>query len=83
MKKTLKNTVIKTSTMEEGYIGREIIVDEDVIETAKAKIDGIYWTIKNVGEPVKKGDKVKITGIEGNKLLVEKEKKLKIEGEDK
>ncbi len=74
MKKTLKNTVMKTSTMEESYIGREITVDEDVIETARAKIDGIYWTIKNIGEPVRKGDKIKITGIEGNKLVVKKEK---------
>lgn len=78
MKKTLKSTIKKTSTMEESYIGREITVDEDVIETAKAKIDGIYWTIKNVGEPIKKNDKVRIIGIEGNKLVVEKEKKVKI-----
>lgn len=83
MKKTLRKTVKKTSTMEESYIGRELTVDEDVIETAKVKIDGIYWTIKNIGEPVKKNDKVKIIGIEGNKLVVEKEKKAKIEEEAK
>jgi membrane protein implicated in regulation of membrane protease activity len=83
MKKTLRNTVKRTSTMEESYIGMEITVDEDVIETAKAKIGGIYWTIKNVGEPIMKADKVKIIGIEGNKLVVEKEKKINIEGEVK
>jgi membrane protein implicated in regulation of membrane protease activity len=74
IKNMLRGTIKKTSTMEESYIGREITVDEDLIETARAKIDGIYWTIKNVGDPVKKGDKVKITGIEGNKLVVRKEK---------
>jgi membrane protein implicated in regulation of membrane protease activity len=74
VKKTLKVTVKKTPTMEESYIGRELAVDEDLVETARVKIDGIYWTIKNIGEPVKKGDKVKITGIEGNKLVVKKEK---------
>lgn len=81
MKRTLKNTVKKTSTMEEGYIGREITVDEDVIETAKVKVDGIYWTIKNIGDPIKKNDRVKITGLEGNKLLVMKERLEEIEGE--
>ena len=81
IKSTLKGTVKKTSTMEESYIGREITVDEDLVETARAKIDGIYWTIKNIGEPVKKGDKVKITGLEGNKLVVKKEKLEKKEEE--
>lgn len=73
MRNYFKGTVTKTKTMEESYIGRELNVDEDVIVKAKAKIDGIYWTIKNVGEPVKKGDKVEIIGIEGNKLVVKKD----------
>lgn len=77
MRKTLKNTVSKTSTMEESYIGRQITIDEDIIEKASVKIDGIYWTVKNSGTPIKKGDTVKITGIEGNKIIVSK-----IEGEE-
>jgi membrane protein implicated in regulation of membrane protease activity len=81
VKKTLKATVKKTPTMEESYIGRELTVDEDIVETARLKMDGVYWTIKNIGEPVKKGDKVKITGIEGNKLVVRKEKLEKKEEE--
>jgi membrane protein implicated in regulation of membrane protease activity len=81
VKKTLKTTVKKTPTMEESYIGRELTVDEDLVETARVKINGIYWTIKNIGEPVKKGDKVKITGLEGNKLVVMKEKTEKKEEE--
>ena len=83
MKKTLRGTVSKTNTMEEGYIGREITVDEDLIEKAKVKIDGIYWTIKNIGDPVKKGDKISIIGIEGNKLIVEKLKIKELEEENK
>lgn len=73
MRKSLKGTVSKTKTMEESYIGRELNVDEDVVEKAMLKLDGIYWTIKNIGEPVKKGDKVKVVGIEGNKLIVKKD----------
>lgn len=73
VRKSLRKTVTKTSTMEESYVNRELNVDEDIIETARVKIDGIYWTIKNSGEPVKKGDKVVIKGIEGNKLIVKKQ----------
>lgn len=72
VKKTIKKTVPKTLKQEESYIGREFLIDEDVIEKAIMKIDGIYWTVKNNGEAIRKGDKIKITGIEGNKLLVKK-----------
>lgn len=73
VRKYLGRSVTKTTTMEEGYINRVIIADEDFIETAKVKIDGIYWTVKNYGEPIKKGDSVVITAIEGNKLIVKKQ----------
>lgn len=72
VKKTIKRTVPKTLKMEEGYINREFLIDEDVIDKAIMKVDGIYWTVKNDGEPIKKGDKIKVTGIEGNKLVVKK-----------
>lgn len=74
VKDTIKKTVKKTKTMEEEYIGRIITVDEEVIERAHIKIDGIYWTVKRVGEPVEKGDKVKVIEIDGNKILIEKYK---------
>lgn len=84
MKKTLKGTVKKITTMEESYIGRKLTVDEDVIEKTIIKLDGIYWTIKNIGEPIKKGDRIIVTGIEGNKLVVKKFiEKVKIEEENK
>ena len=72
VKNTIKRTIAKTPTTEQGYIGREITVDEEVIDKATIKIDGIYWTVKNEGELIKKGDKVKITGIEGNKLTIKR-----------
>ncbi|WP_207751753.1 NfeD family protein [Clostridium rhizosphaerae] len=83
VRRTLKGSVAKTPTMEESYIGREITIDEDIIETAKVKIDGIYWTIKNSGEPIKKEDIVKITGIDGNKLVVAKNKNEEVREEIK
>lgn len=71
-KEILKKSVDKIPTMEVGYVGKEVLVDNDVMEKTMVKIDGVYWTIKNQGEPIKKGDKVKVTGVEGNKLIVKK-----------
>ncbi|QGU95567.1 NfeD family protein [Clostridium bovifaecis] len=72
VKKTIKKTVPITPTMEENYIGQEFISDKDIEQKATIKYEGIYWTVKNEGEYIQKGDKVKIIGIEGNKLLVKK-----------
>lgn len=72
VKKLIKKSVPKVETMEEGYIGRELIISEEVIEKAIIKFEGIYWTVKNMGTPIRKGDKVQIIGLEGNKLLIKK-----------
>ena len=72
VKKTIKKTVSKTLTMEEAYIGMEFTLTEDMDEKGKIKFQGVYWTVKNVGEPLKKGDLVQVIGIEGNKLLIGK-----------
>lgn len=72
VKKTIKKTVPITPTMEEKYIGQEFLAEKDIDRKATIKFEGIYWTVKNDGELIKKGDIIKITGIEGNKLLVRK-----------
>ncbi|WP_298840581.1 NfeD family protein [Clostridium sp.] len=72
VKKTIKKTVTKTLTMEEGYIGKEFTITKDIDEKGNIKFQGIYWTVKNDGEPLKKGDLVRVTGIEGNKLVIAK-----------
>lgn len=72
VKNTIKKSIVMTPTTEQGYIGRELTIDEEIVDRATIKIDGIYWTVKNEGQQVKKGDKVKITGIEGNKLTIRK-----------
>ncbi|MBZ9606909.1 NfeD family protein [Clostridium estertheticum] len=72
VKKTIKKTVKKTLTMEEGYVGKEFTITKDIDEKANIKFQGIYWTVKNVGEPLKKGELVQVIGIEGNKLLITK-----------
>lgn len=72
VKKTIKKTVPVTRRMEEEYIGQTFICHKDIKDKATIKFEGIYWTVKNIGEDIKKGDVVKIIGIEGNKLVIKK-----------
>lgn len=69
-KKKFKVNQNHTPLMEETYIGKVMIAENDIIETSKIKVSGIYWTAYNKGKLIKKGDKFVITGLEGNKLTV-------------
>lgn len=57
----------------EKFVGRELILGSDLDEQnyGLITIDNEKWHIK-AKEPLKKGDKVKIVGIEGVSLVVEK-----------
>lgn len=70
VKKKFKAGENKVATMEQTYIGKVMTAEEDILETSKIKVSGIYWTAYNKGEIIKKGDKFIITGIEGNKLII-------------
>lgn len=69
-KKKFKADVNHVPTMEQAYIGKEMIANEDMEEKSKIKVSGIYWTAYNKGKIIKKGERYIITGIEGNKLIV-------------
>ena len=72
IKRKIKVDNIGTKTMEQSYIGRKIILDENVEDSSLIKFEGIYWTFKSVSGPLKKGTEVEIIGIEGNKILIKK-----------
>lgn len=72
VKKNIKKSVKRTPVREETYIGKILIADEDIIEEGKAKVDGVYWQVSNIGEDIEKGDKVKITEVRGNKIIITK-----------
>lgn len=69
-------SIKRTPLMEETYIGRVMEATEDIKDRASIKVNGIYWTIQNYGEEIKCGEKFKIVGLEGNKLIIEKERKI-------
>lgn len=75
-KKKFKTSVKRTPLMEETYIGRVMKAEENIGQRAKVKVDGIYWTVQNSGEEIKAGDNFKIIGIEGIKLIIEKEEEV-------
>nr|WP_048058104.1 NfeD family protein [Methanothermococcus okinawensis] len=68
----------------ERFIGRELILQNDLDKQGYGLItlDNEKWHIKAT-EPLKKGDKIKIVGIEGVSLIVkkvdDKKEKLKID----
>lgn len=72
VKKKIKNTVKYTPLREETYIGKELTVDENMINSNSVKVDGVYWKMRNAGDEIKYGDKVKIVSVEGNKILIKK-----------
>ena len=76
VKKKFKKSVKRTPLMEETYIGRIMKAEEDIIEKARVKVDGIYWTVLNTGEEIKAGENFKIIGIEGIKLIIKKEEEI-------
>ncbi|MDV4151031.1 NfeD family protein [Clostridium sp. AL.422] len=75
-KKKFKTSVKRTPLMEETYIGRVMKAEDDIEKRAKVKVDGIYWTVQNTGAEIKAGDNFKIIGIDGIKLIIEKEEEI-------
>lgn len=69
-KKKFKADLNQVPTMEQSYIGKVMVAEEDMGETSKIKVSGIYWTAYNKGKVIKKGERYTIIGIEGNKLIV-------------
>jgi Membrane protein implicated in regulation of membrane protease activity len=72
VKKTIKKSVKAIPTREKTYIGKQITVDDDIIEKGSVKVDGVYWSVIKEGDMIQKGDKVEIVGIEGNKIIIKK-----------
>lgn len=72
IKKKIKIENIGTKTMEQSYIGKKLTIDEDIEDSSLIKFEGIYWTFKTISGPLKKGTRVEIIGIEGNKIVIKK-----------
>lgn len=78
VKRIIKKSIVVTKTMEQEYIGREYIAEEKITSKANIKVDGIYWTAKNKGGTIDKGEKYKIVGIDKTKLVIKPSKEVKV-----
>lgn len=76
VRKKYKAGAKRVPLMEENYIGRSFIANEDIEREGRIRLDGVYWGIINYGEKIKKGEKFKITSIEGIKLVIRKEEEI-------
>ena len=61
----------KTDTGKEGLIGMQAEARSDLNLTGQVFVHGEYWNARS-SEPVHKGEKVTVTGIEGLTLIVKK-----------
>lgn len=73
VRKNIKKSIKPTLTREKTYVGKNIIIDKEMVNNNGIRIDGVYWKVKNEGYTIKNGDKIKVVGMEGNKLIIKKE----------
>ncbi|HHV70991.1 MAG TPA: NfeD family protein [Clostridia bacterium] len=72
IKKYLNKEGQKFMTTEQRIIGREYTAEEEIKGEATVKLEGIYWTVRNEGADIKKGERFLVERVEGNKLVVRK-----------
>lgn len=72
----LKRPVV---TGKEGIIGQVVTAKTDIAPVGKIFADGAWWSAETDGEPIKKGDSVRIVGMEGLKIKVVKDDESKEE----
>lgn len=71
-RKKFKINERKSKTREEELIGLAYKADEDIIDSANIKLDGVLWRAVNNGDMIKKGEMYKIVDFKGNKVIIEK-----------
>ncbi|AVP65511.1 nodulation efficiency protein D [Clostridium botulinum] len=72
VKKIIKKQENSILSIEKNYIGEIFIADKDIKDEGVLRFQGVYWRVTNSGDYIKKGDKVKIISVKGNKIFVEK-----------
>ncbi|WP_251862496.1 NfeD family protein [Clostridium sp. Marseille-Q2269] len=72
VKKIIKKQQNSLLAIEKNYVGETFTADKDVKDEGVLKFQGVYWRVINTGSYVKKGDKVKIMSVEGNKIFIKK-----------
>lgn len=72
LKKKYKAMHKRMPLMEETYIGKKFIAEEDIEQKVQIKVGGEYWTAINEGQMIYKNEKFEIIGIDGIKLKIKR-----------
>lgn len=75
-KKFIKTKIEPYKIGAEKLIGAEFICDKGFDGESSHQLNGVYWKILTE-IPIEKGEKVRVTGIQGNRLQIEKIKQEK------
>ena len=73
-KKYMNKNIPQEKLLVGKYEGLQCEADFDLESNSQCriKVNQVYWTAKNIGEPIKKGDTYTILKIENNKLIIKK-----------
>lgn len=71
-RKYIKKTFSEEKLLVGKYIGKSFIATEDVEKECQMKVNGVFWNVKNIGNPILKDDSFIVDNIEGNKLIIRK-----------
>ena len=72
-RKYIKRNIPNDPILVDKIIGNTFIAEKEITGSAQQKVNGIYWNLKNIGEPVKPGERFSVLKIEDNKLIIRKE----------
>ncbi|WP_055070793.1 NfeD family protein [Clostridium massiliamazoniense] len=71
-KNIAKNHKNRFKSNEERLIGKEFLAEQDIENEELVKLEGVYWTLKNEGALIKKGEIFKVISVKGNKIIIKK-----------
>lgn len=72
-RKYIKRNIPSDPILVDKIVGHSFIAEMEIYDSAQHKINGIYWNLKNIGEPLQPGDRFSVLKIEENKLIIRKE----------
>lgn len=72
-KKYIRRNISTDPILLDKYIGHSFVADHDITHHAQHKVNGIYWQVRNIGQPIEGGQRCFIIAIEENKLIIRKE----------
>jgi membrane protein implicated in regulation of membrane protease activity len=74
VKKVMRGKNKEIKNVQDEFIGEIFISPKDIDSSEVLSLKGSYWTVKNPEDKIKKGDKVIVTAMKGNSLIIEKYK---------